>query len=436
MSSQRQADLGAAVTPDDAVRAIVARLSERLDEITRGMVERYRAEITDYRLADPQLLFQDVYEVSRDTLLRTVADLEQGRRPAGPADFQATRRAAARRVHQGMSLESFLHATRLWGRIVWETVLTCTDVHIPAEREAALRIAGQLFEHLDLISTAAAQGYLEELQTVWSDREVVRRDLLDALLAGDGQSARVHRLARSLHLQLADKYIVVIVRGGERPAAERVEQPLATRVAMRRIVEAVHAHLKPKAGAMLVGMRHGEVVALYPYAGSGELDVVERACRDLADDLAEQGACVGISGAQHGLAALSASYSDAREAIEIAARGGGRSRVVAFKDVLIDSIVHSSRRADRILGETIEPVLRYDAERQSELLRTLRAYIDAGFNLTKSAELLHVHPNTVVYRLHRIEELTGRNPHVPDDLLLLFLGLKLADPAVSRPEGS
>jgi DNA-binding PucR family transcriptional regulator len=43
-----------------------------------------------------------------------------------------------------------------------------------------------------------------------------------------------------------------------------------------------------------------------------------------------------------------------------------------------------------------------------------------------------VHPNTISYRLRRIKELTGRDPHVPDDLLLLQLGLKLT--GLSAPQ--
>ena len=89
--------------------------------------------------------------------------------------------------------------------------------------------------------------------------------------------------------------------------------------------------------------------------------------------------------------------------------------------------MRSSPHAPRILEDTIAPLLAYDAERQAELVSTLRAYVDAGFNLTKSAESLSVHPNTVVYRLRRIRELSGRDPHSPDDLLLLYLGLKLRE---------
>jgi sugar diacid utilization regulator len=420
-----QEGVRATADPDDAVRVIIRRLSGRLDEIVRQMVERYRAEIVDYRLADHGFVYQDVYGVSLDALRKTVDDLESGRRSTSPADFEGTRRGAARRVHQGVSLESFLHAARLWGRVLWETVLSCTNEEVATEREAALRIAGQVLEHMDMLSTAAAQGYLDELQSAWSDREIVRRDLLDALIAGEGDSERVRRLARSLHLRLSERYVVVIVRGSERPAEETPEQPLAMRAALRRIVEAARARMKPAVGSLLVGVRHGEVVALYPFGNPAEVERVREACCALARDLAAHDASVGMSGAHHGLATLATSYAEATEAVEIAVGTGIRGRVIAFDEVLIDSIVRSSRHADRILEDTIGPLVRYDADKQAELVPTLRAYVDAGFNLTKSAELLCVHPNTVVYRLRRIRELSGRDPHAPDDLLLLYLGLKL-----------
>ena len=58
------------------------------------------------------------------------------------------------------------------------------------------------------------------------------------------------------------------------------------RVVLRRIVEAARARLKPTAGSLLVGMRHGEVVALYPFGDQAELDPVRQACCALARDLA------------------------------------------------------------------------------------------------------------------------------------------------------
>lgn len=409
----------------DAVQALMGRVSTQLRTIAERMVERYRAQILDYKLVDAEILREDVYGVSLAAMRVTVSNLATGRRPS-LEELESTRAGAARRVHQNVSLESFLHALRLWGQTLWETILMSVDEGAPAERDAALKIAGQLLEHLDLQSIAAAQGYLEELQSVWSDQEVVRRDLLDALIAGDGDSERVRRLACSLQLRLRDNYAVIIVRGSERAAEEAPEPALPTRIALRRIVELARARLRPNGGSLLVGMRLGEVVALYPFEETNEVDTIKQLCTDLARDLGGQGS-VGLSGVRLGLGELSTTYSEAREAVEIAVGTGIHDRVIAFEDVLIDSIIRSSRHAEQVVASTIMPLLEYDAGRRADLVSTLRAYIEAGFNVAKSGEALCVHPNTVVYRLGRIKALTGRDPHSPDDLLLLQLGLKLID---------
>ena len=338
--------------------------------------------------------------------------------------FSGVRAGAARRVHQDVALESFLHAVRLWGKVLWESVLGCTHADVAAEREAALIIAGRVLDHVDTMSVAAAQGYLEELQTVWSDREVIRHDLLEALISGDGESEQVRRLARSLRLQLSENYIVVVVRTAERQPGER-RHTIAQQVMLRDVVEGIRSALVPPAGSLLVGIRHGEVIALYPFESPSELATARHRCSALACHLAHTDARIGISSCHQGLAPLATSYAEAREAVEIAAGNGTGGRVVAFDEVLIDSVVRASPHAGRILDATIAPLLAYDAEHKAELVATLRSYVETGFNLTRCAESRCVHPNTIVYRLRRIKELTGRDPHVPDDLLLLQLGLKL-----------
>lgn len=219
----------------------------------------------------------------------------------------------------------------------------------------------------------------------------------------------------------------MIVRGQDRSPEENPEGSLTARTALRRMAETVRARLRPTAGSLLVGMRHGEIVALYPFEEPEEIETVKRAGCEVARALESHDARVGVSGVHRGLAQLARASAEATEALEIAVQTGTPSRVVAFDDVLIDSIVRSSRHAERILDSTIKPLQAYDLGRKAELVSTLRAYIDSGFNLAKSAEILCVHPNTVVYRLGRIKEISGRDPHSPDDLLLLQLGLKLLD---------
>jgi sugar diacid utilization regulator len=413
-----------AASATSSIPAIADRIAERRHDLARHMVERYRSEIVDYRTADEDFLYRDVYAVSLDNLELLLAGLSGGE-PAPDEALEATRLSAARRIQQGISLDSFLHAARLWGQITWETVLEEARPDDPDEREAALHIAGHVLRHMDSMSVAVAAGYLAEAEGVSSDREVVRRDLLDDLISGQGDSERIRRLARSLRLRLSDNYVVVVVRG-EEPAGDD-----ASRFALRRVVEAARAQLRPTGGSLLVGMRQGEVVALYPVPQPAEADAVRAQCAALAEALAAGGASIGLSGWHPGMAQIAVGYAEADEAVQIAAASGIRGRAVAFDEVLIDHMVRSSPHGDRIVDGTLRPLLDYDAERQSELVPTLRAYVNAGFNLTKSAETLCVHPNTVVYRLRRIKELSGRDPHDPEDLLLLFLGLKLTELSTS-----
>lgn len=410
---------------DDAVAAIGARIASRREEISDRIVARIRTEIPDYRLVEEKVI-DDVRLITSSHLDLVVSALVDDRALV-EADFAATRAGGARRVLQGISLESFQRAARMWGHELWAAVLEESDPAVATQREAALAIAGLVMRHVDELSTHVAEGFLHELQSVWSDREVVRRDLLDGLVSGQGDTERIRRLARSLKLRLAERYVVIVLRGTEALAEDHADQTLAARVALRRIVESARGHLRFDGHAPLVGMRQGEVVALCPVDGPADIDEFRGRAQALAAALAEGEICVGVGGCHATIADVAASYGEARDAVEIAVGIGVHGRALHFDDVLIDHMVRSTPHAGRILDSTLRPLLDYDAAKQAELVSTLRAYMESSFNLTRSAEVLQVHPNTVVYRLRRIRELSGRDPHDPNDLLLLFLGLKLSE---------
>jgi sugar diacid utilization regulator len=402
---------------------VVGRLLQRLDAIGDVMVERYRAEIVDYATADAELL-DDVRTVSVDNARSLLVALQDGAVPE-PEAFERSAVAAARRVHQGIPLDAFLHAFRLWAQIVWEQVLAEARTDRPGEREAALQIAGGLMSHVDRVSSGGAIAYLAEVQGVWSDREVLRRDLLELLLAGDDPEA-ARRHAASLAIELADDYTVVVVRARDRPADDLSPASLQARTVLRGVVEAVRGALARPGRTALVGVRHGEVVALSPSADRDEHALVRDGCAALATTVARDGFAVGVSGWHQGLHSVGQGFAEAREAALAAARAGP-GEAVAFDDIVIAHLLRSSDAADRVLGETLAPVCAYDAERGADLLPTLRTYIKSGFSPTRSAQELIVHPNTVLYRLKRVRELTGRDPHDPDDLVLLALALKHLD---------
>ena len=73
--------------------------------------------------------------------------------------------------------------------------------------------------------------------------------------------------------------------------------------------------------------------------------------------------------------------------------------------------------------DLVEPLVRYDRERGSDLVRTLRAYFACGTNASEAADKLFLHRNSIRYRPGRIEKLTGVDLKNPRAGLMLQLGL-------------
>jgi PucR family transcriptional regulator, purine catabolism regulatory protein len=76
--------------------------------------------------------------------------------------------------------------------------------------------------------------------------------------------------------------------------------------------------------------------------------------------------------------------------------------------------------AERVLG----PVLAYDEEHATELMRSLSVFLEQNRSWQRSAELLHVHKQTLVYRMHRVEDLTGRDLRNTADIVELWMALR------------
>ncbi|GLU48611.1 hypothetical protein Nans01_29620 [Nocardiopsis ansamitocini] len=84
--------------------------------------------------------------------------------------------------------------------------------------------------------------------------------------------------------------------------------------------------------------------------------------------------------------------------------------------------VRSSYR-DRVLG----PLPAYDRDHRGDLTWTLQAFLEHSGSWQRCAAAMHVHVNTLRYRIGRIEELTGRDLSRIDQRVDLFLALRLRE---------
>ncbi|MEV6242199.1 sugar diacid recognition domain-containing protein [Lentzea sp. NPDC051838] len=157
-------------------------------------------------------------------------------------------------------------------------------------------------------------------------------------------------------------------------------------------------------------------VLLQRRSGADLLSLCDKAFEELGPRCA-----IGVGGEARSVAELHDSYEDASTALHLASRLGRGRSVVHIDDLRLHELIASSavqprdRYVRALVGSLREkpdwPVLR----------QTITSWCECGFNLVRVAAELQVHRNTLIYRLNKIEELTGHSPRDARFVLQLYL---------------
>jgi purine catabolism regulator len=233
---------------------------------------------------------------------------------------------------------------------------------------------------------------MERLKEVAHEQELaVRGALLDEALAPAADAASLAARAAAFGLDFAEPARVVLARGD--PAVLRHELSEA-------LAGIPH----------LVSEREGCAVALV----QAQLEQIEAPM------------CAGIGRPVEGSAAVRESLRDAELALE---RSSSEGRAVAFEHFDLGTLLLSEASPERLepkIAELVAVLREHPA-----LHETLVAYFDHELDVTAAAAELHLHPNSLRYRLTRIEELLGRSLKRPATIAELHIAL-LADPRSRR----
>jgi sugar diacid utilization regulator len=92
--------------------------------------------------------------------------------------------------------------------------------------------------------------------------------------------------------------------------------------------------------------------------------------------------------------------------------------------LLLGTMSENPSELQRFYAETVEPLVAYDEQYETDLLQTLETFLEADGNVAGTAQRLFTHRHTVYYRLERVRELTGLDVSSSDGREKLSLGLK------------
>ncbi|WP_199853698.1 CdaR family transcriptional regulator [Plantactinospora sp. BB1] len=296
---------------------------------------------------------------------------------------------------------------------------------LSAERTQALRDASKLVA-LHMLRIRAGADVQRRL----------RADLLaTALEGGAGAGEALSRLG------LAGQPVVVLGLAVIATAPQRSggdDASLATE--RQRTSDALAMHLSavhPRCAAALVG---DVAYGLVPISRDG--DGEQRAVRIAGDFLDRVGdrvhAVIGVGQVAQDAAGMAAARASADRALRVLRAGAGH-RVARLADVQVQALVlelHDlvAARGDRLTGP-VARLFAYDEEHHTNLVETLRAWLDAFGDVIAAAAAMYVHPNTFRYRLRRLAEVGGIDLTDPEARFAAMLQLRVISPGTPPRSG-
>ena len=183
------------------------------------------------------------------------------------------------------------------------------------------------------------------------------------------------------------------------------------------------------AGAELTATSGAEVVLILP--GDDEpaaRRAAESVLRELQAGLPGHSFSVGRSRVATDAGDLHRGAAEALLAANVAESDPERP-LLAFDEtgayrLLLPAMSEDPAELQRFYAETVEPLVAYDEQYETELVATLETFLDADGNVAGTAARLFTHRHTIRYRLERVRELSGLDVGSTDGREKLSLGLK------------
>jgi hypothetical protein len=182
----------------------------------------------------------------------------------------------------------------------------------------------------------------------------------------------------------------------------------------------------------LIAHSRGDAIALVGWDGT-EADA-HATVRDAAGSAAmvpgARDVAVGAGSVVAGTAGVRRGIAEARQALRATAARVDRPAVVTSRELGSHAMLLALQADDvreAFRASVLDPLLDYDERHRTELRHTLDTFLRTCAAWQRTADALHVHVNTLRYRLGRVEELTGRSLSSMDDRVDLHLALRVRD---------
>jgi hypothetical protein len=378
---------------------VAEALHERTDELAIDLAHAIKREIKLYTAGAPVPFELVVHgcETNIRAILSAIATNTE-------FDAAAAADLGRERAREGVPLASVMEAYRVGFRELWDAAVKEVTSRGPTNGDALRFLTTKIHAAQDVYTTAMSVAYRDENAHRLLGDESEREVLIDSLLHGRlFEQSSVWDAADCLRLPAHGPYVVI--------AAE---------------ASAVGSDALPGIESKMRGV---DVFSAWRQLPDVQVGIVHVKNDKQLDDVLAL-----VSRISTGRVGVSAQFDDLRDTAQalrfarVPLRGHAErgSRVTLFDGSILSTAAISS---PEVMVKLAMPIIDCFAELATEerdvLFETFRVWLENDGSLRAVGELLFCHPNTVRYRLHRIEQRTGRSVTRPRDVAELSLAFEV-----------
>ncbi|MEV6320151.1 helix-turn-helix domain-containing protein [Nocardia sp. NPDC051787] len=361
-----------------------------VEGVSRQLVGHFIDNVTTCATLPGDIITGDVTAITQVCLELSVSMLDG---QDIPAQTDRLAEAAAGWAREGVPIDTILHSIHEGFKVGMDLIFSNATVK---DCNNLVDGAKLVVEMLDIMSATVARAYVSEHKAAVSEHHTAVHTLTSALLAGHTTAT----MARECGLGIADEYSVLAVDIPKHP--DEQHPMLDSKVVARRKLRRLQAELAIRCGEnalALLSVDGGTILIPTATLSDEHLDEL-LAQLSAAARVPVTAAVVTASGA-----GVPAAADRAHELLDMVRRLQGPPNLYRFADLALEYQLTRPGPARETLESLLDPLGDHP-----ELLQTLRSHISNNLNRQRTARSLHIHTNTVDYRLRRIAQLTGLDP--------------------------
>ncbi len=381
---------------DETMRGLAGLLAQETDRLGAELAAFVLQEVPAYRGLDSDEIRAVTVTSGRVNVGAILSMLQFGippetiRQPAGAVDF------AHAMIHRGVDLATILRTYRLGHDRLWDTWIAFIAERIddPTLLAAVTRRSSALmFAYFDAVGQDIAADYDVERERWLRSAAAVRDAAVEQIL--DGTATDPEQAGLILRYELRRHHVAFIVWSADAGQAA-----------------ALAGHAELVAGAVAGALDAGQPLVVRPSAAAlwgwgSRFDAVPGDLEQRLAAVGVDGLLVAVGSAGWGIEGFRESHAQAREAQRVARLAQAPAAVTTYRSVALASALCADTEVARRFSRSELGPLDAPTTTAARLRDTLTAYFEEGNSPVRAARRLGVHEKTVVYRVHKAEELLG-----------------------------